>query len=49
MIEAPVRLAIPGTPEDYFATEVVRLFGLEPPEYEKPQDRDALLSAWIGS
>jgi len=29
---------MPGAPDDYFATEVVRLFGLEPPEYEKPQD-----------
>ena len=38
VIEAPVRLVAPGTPDDYFATEVVRLFGLEPPEYEKPQD-----------
>jgi hypothetical protein len=38
VIEAPVRLVAPGTPEDYFAAEVVRLFGLEPPEYEKPQD-----------
>jgi len=38
VIEAPVRLVMPGAPDDYFATEVVRLFGLEPPEYEKPQD-----------
>jgi hypothetical protein len=38
MIEAPVRLVEPGTPEDYFATEVVHLFGLDPPEYEKPED-----------
>jgi len=38
IIEVPVRLAIPGTADDYFATDVVRLFGLEPPEYEKPQD-----------
>jgi hypothetical protein len=38
VIEAQVRAVAPGTPDDYFATEVVRLFGLEAPEYEKPQD-----------
>jgi hypothetical protein len=38
VIEAPVRMVVPGTPDDYFATEVVRLFGLEAPKYEKPQD-----------
>jgi hypothetical protein len=38
VIEAPVRQVAPGTLDDYFATEVVRLFGLEAPEYEKPQD-----------
>jgi hypothetical protein len=38
VIEEPVRLIMPGAPDDYFAREVVRLFGLEPPEYEKPQD-----------
>ena len=38
VIEAPVRPVMPGRPEDYFATEVVRLFGLEPPEYEGPED-----------
>ncbi|MGH7780739.1 MAG: hypothetical protein ACREQR_13020 [Candidatus Binataceae bacterium] len=38
VIGAPVRLVIPGAPDDYFATDVVRLFGLEPPEYEKPED-----------
>ena len=26
----------PGTPGDYFATDVVRLFGLEAPDFEKP-------------
>jgi hypothetical protein len=30
VIEAPVRLVIPGARDDYFATGVVRLFGLEP-------------------
>jgi hypothetical protein len=38
VIDAPVRLVSPGAPDDYFATDVARLFGLEPPEYEKPQD-----------
>lgn len=38
VIEAPVRLVVPGTRDDYFATEVVHLFGLEPPKYEKPGD-----------
>jgi len=38
VIETPVRLVTPGARDDYFATDVVRLFGLEPPEYEKPQD-----------
>ena len=37
VIDAPVRMVAPGAPDDYFATEVVRLFG-EPSEYEKPQD-----------
>ena len=38
VIEAPARLVVPGTADDYFATDVVRLFGLEPPEYTSPQD-----------
>ncbi len=38
VIETLVRLVAPGAPDDYFATDVVRLFGLEAPEYEKPQD-----------
>jgi hypothetical protein len=38
IIEAPVRQVVPGAPDDYFANEVVHLFGLEAPEYEKPQD-----------
>ena len=38
VIESPVRLVAPGASDDYFATDVIRLFGLEAPEYEKPQD-----------
>ena len=38
VVEARLRQIVPGTPDDYFANEVVRLFGLEPPEYERPQD-----------
>jgi hypothetical protein len=36
IIEGTVSHIVPGTLDDYFATDVVRLFGLEPPEYEKP-------------
>lgn len=36
IIEGTVRRVEPGTPDDYFSTDVVRLFGLEPPDYEKP-------------
>jgi hypothetical protein len=38
VIEERVRLVEPGSPEDYFATDVVRLFGLEPPDYKTPGD-----------
>jgi hypothetical protein len=38
IIEAPLKHVTPGSPNDYFATDVVSLFGLEPPEYEKPGD-----------
>jgi hypothetical protein len=36
IVEGAVRLVDPGTPDDYFASDVVRLSGLEPPEYEQP-------------
>jgi hypothetical protein len=36
VLEGTVRLIEPGAPDDYFATDVVRLFGLEPPDYEMP-------------
>jgi hypothetical protein len=36
-IEGTVRRIEPGTTDDYFSTDVVRLFGLEPPEYASPQ------------
>lgn len=36
IISGPVRLIEPGAPDDYFATEVVRLSGLEPPDLRQP-------------
>jgi hypothetical protein len=36
VLEGTVRLVHPGTADDYFATDVVRLFGLEPPDYQEP-------------
>jgi hypothetical protein len=36
VLEGTIRLIEPGAPDDYFATDVVRLFGLEAPEYEEP-------------
>jgi hypothetical protein len=36
ILEGTVRLVQPGEPGDYFAHDVVRLFGLEPPDYEEP-------------
>lgn len=36
IIEGTVLRVEPGTPADYFATDVVRLFGLEPPNYLEP-------------
>jgi hypothetical protein len=36
VVEGTVLLIEPGALDDYFATDVVRLFGLEPPDYEKP-------------
>jgi hypothetical protein len=36
VMQARVRAVDPGGPEDYFSNEVVRLFGLEPPEYTSP-------------
>ena len=40
IIEGAVRVVEPGTADDYFATDVVRLFGLEPPDFEKPSGPD---------
>ena len=36
IVNGPVRLIEPGAPDDYFATEVVRLSGLEPPDFTRP-------------
>ena len=36
IVEGKVRLVEPGEPDDYFASDVVRLSGLEPPDYSKP-------------
>ncbi len=36
VLEGAVRLVAPGAADDYFAHDVPRLFGLEPPDYEKP-------------
>jgi hypothetical protein len=36
VIEGTVLRVEPGTPDDYFATDVVRLFGLENPDYKEP-------------
>jgi hypothetical protein len=38
VIETSVRLVSPGESDDYFASEVARLFGLEPPDYERPSN-----------
>lgn len=38
VIEARVRAIEPGGPDDYFANEVVHLFGFEPPEYARPRN-----------
>jgi len=35
IVEGTVRLIEPGGPADYFASDVVRLCGLEPPDYEQ--------------
>jgi hypothetical protein len=36
IISGPVKLIKPGAPDDHFATEVVRLSGLEPPDLTQP-------------
>lgn len=36
IMEGKVEYITPGTPSDYFATEVLQVFGPEPPEYENP-------------
>jgi hypothetical protein len=36
VLEGAVRLVNPGEADDYFATDVVRLFGLEFPDYQEP-------------
>ena len=36
IIEGTVMRVEPGTPDDYFATDVVRLFGLEAPDNKQP-------------
>jgi len=36
VLEGSVRLVEPGAADDYFAHDVVRLFGLEPPDCEEP-------------
>ena len=36
IVEGTVRLIEPGAPDDYFASDVVRLSGLEPPDYNEP-------------
>jgi hypothetical protein len=41
IIKGAVSIVEPGTADDYFATDVVRLFGLEPPDYQKPSGPDA--------
>jgi hypothetical protein len=38
VIEGTVRLIEPGTADDYFSTDVVRLFGPEPPSYKVPAE-----------
>lgn len=38
VLEGLVERVAPGDPGDYFATDGVSLFGLEPPEYEEPFD-----------
>jgi hypothetical protein len=36
VLEGTVRLISPGAEDDYFATDVVRMSGLEPPEFQSP-------------
>jgi hypothetical protein len=36
VLEGMVRLVAPGASDDYFSTDVVRLTGLEPPDYKEP-------------
>jgi hypothetical protein len=36
IVAGPVTFVEPGTSNDYFATDVVRLFGKEPPDYAEP-------------
>jgi hypothetical protein len=36
VVQGTVRAIIPGAPDDYFSTDVVRLFGLDPPDYKEP-------------
>jgi hypothetical protein len=38
IVEGFVRIALPGADNDYFAGDVVALFGLAPPEYKRPED-----------
>jgi hypothetical protein len=36
IVEGTVRHIEPGASDDYFASDVVQLFGLDPPDYDKP-------------
>jgi hypothetical protein len=36
IVTGSVKLIEPGASDDYFSTDVVRLFGLEPPDYTEP-------------
>lgn len=36
VVEGTIQYIEPGSPNDYFATDVVQLFGLEPPENKEP-------------
>lgn len=38
VMEGRTERVAPGDARDYFATDAVRLFGLEPPDYERPLD-----------
>lgn len=40
VLEGRVEFVEPGSDRDYFATDVVHLFGLEPPDYERPSGPD---------